>query len=107
MAAWQQSFRCNQVDPLSIQSVPHEAEKFIVFDKLQDVSAKDHERMRRAAEVPIDYELSITSPLPKREATMKSENNKRKLASVGLLFTFTIGDMTTTESRDDSAFDQD
>ncbi len=36
---------------------------------------------------------------------MKSENNKRKLASV--VFTFTVGDMTTTESRDDSAFDHD
>ena len=50
--------------------------------KYQDVSAKDHERMRRAAEVPIDYELSITSPLPKRDAIMKSKNNKRILASV-------------------------
>ena len=105
MAAWQQSFRCNRIDPLSIESVPHEAEKIIVFDKYQDVSAKDHGRMPRAAEVPIDYELSITSPLPQRDAIMKSENNKRKLASV--VFTFTVGDMTTTESRDNSAFDQD
>ena len=84
---------------------PHEAEKIIVFDMYQDVSAKDHERIRRAAEVPIDYELSITSPLPKRDAIMKSKNNNRKLASV--LSTFTVGDMTTTESRDDSAFDHD
>ena len=83
----------------------NEAEKIIVFDKYRDVSAKDHERMRRAAEVPIYYELSITSPLPKRDAIMKSKNNKRKLASV--LSTFTVGDMTTTESRDDSAFDHD
>ena len=59
--------------------------------------------MRRAAEVPIDYELSITSHLPKRDAIMKSKNNKRKLASE--LSTFTLGDMTTIESRDDSAFD--
>ncbi len=84
---------------------PQEAEKIIVFDKYQDVSAKDHERIRRAAEVPIDYELSITSALPKRDAIMKSKNNNRKLASV--LSTFTVGDMTTTESRDDSAFDHD
>ena len=61
--------------------------------------------MRRAAEVPIDYELSITSTLPKRDVIMKSKNNKRKLASV--LSTFTVGDMTTIESRDDSAFDHD
>ena len=94
-----ESIRCR------LSRSPHEADKIIVFDKYQDVSAKVHERMRRAAEVPIDYEMSITSPLPKRDAIMKSENNKRKLASV--VFTFTVGDMTTTESRDDSAFDQD
>ena len=46
-----------------------------------------------------------SSPLPKRDAIMKSKNNKRKLASI--LPTFTVGDMTTTESRDDSAFDHD
>ena len=34
---------------------PHEAEKIIVFDKYQDVSAKDHGRMQRVAVVPIDY----------------------------------------------------
>ena len=45
------------------------------------------------------------SPLQKRDAIMKSKNNKRKLASV--LSTFTVGDRTTTESRDDSAFDHD
>ena len=27
------------------------AEKIIVFDKYQDISAKDHERVRRAGEV--------------------------------------------------------
>ena len=36
---------------------------------------------------------------------MKSKNNKRKLASV--LSTFSVGDMTTTKSRDESAFDHD
>ena len=84
---------------------PHEAETIIVFDKYQDISAKDHERMLRAFEVPIDYELSITSPLPKRDVILKSKNNKRKLASI--LSTFTVGDMTTSEYRDDSAFDHD
>ena len=42
---------------------------------------------------------------PKQDDIMKSKNNKRKLASI--LSTFTVGDMTTTESRDDSAFDYD
>ena len=37
-------------------------------------SAKDHERLRRASEGVIDYELSISSTLPKRDAVMKSKN---------------------------------
>ncbi len=51
------------------------AEKIIVFDKYKDISAKDHERMRRAGEMVIDYEFSITSPLPKRDAILKSKRN--------------------------------
>ena len=46
-----------------LKPYPEAAEKIIVFDKYQDVSAKD--------QVPIDYELSITSPLEKRDAIMK------------------------------------
>jgi len=42
---------------------PDDAEKVIVFDKYQDISAKDNDTMRRAGEVVIDYDLSITSPL--------------------------------------------
>ena len=78
------------VSPHQLKRYPDAAEKIIVFDKYQDVSAKD--------QVPIDYELSITGPLPKRDAIMKSKNNKRRLASE--LSTFTVGDMMTTESRD-------
>ena len=59
-----------------------DANKSVVLDKYQDVSSKDHERMRKASEVVIDYELSVASHLPKRDAIMKSKSNKRKLASV-------------------------
>ena len=59
-----------------INIYPDVAEKIIVFDKYKDFSAKDHERIRRAGEVVIDYELSITSPLPKRDVILKS--NKRR-----------------------------
>ena len=38
--------------------------------------------MRRAGEVKLDYELSITTSLPKSDAIQKSNNNKRRLASV-------------------------
>ena len=61
---------------------PNDSDKIVVFDKYQGVSAKDHERKRRAGEVVIDYELSITCSLPKRDAILKSKNNKQSLASV-------------------------
>ena len=48
-----------------INRYPAVAEKAIVFDKYKDISANDHERMRHAGEFVINYELSITSPLPK------------------------------------------
>ena len=81
------------------------AEKIIVFDKYHDISAKDHERMRRAGEVVIDYELSITSPLPKRDAILKSKNNKRRLAS--MLSTFNVGENVTMETLNDGVFGHD
>ncbi len=34
--------------------------------------------MRRAGEVIIDYELSITSSLPKRDVILKSKNKRRE-----------------------------
>ena len=72
------------VDPIDLETIflPFllsnypDANKVVVFDKYQDVSAKDHERMRRASEVVIDYELSVASHLPKRDAIMKSKSNK-------------------------------
>ena len=36
----------------------------VVFDKYHEISTKDHERMQRASEVVIDYDLSIASHLP-------------------------------------------
>ena len=51
-----------------VKRYPEDTEKIIVFDKYVDVSAKDHERLRRAGESVIDCELSISSTLPKRDA---------------------------------------
>ena len=68
-------------------------------------SAKDHERFRLAGESVIDYELSISSTLPKRDAIMKSKNKKRMLAS--MLNTFSVGDSVTLETKDDRAFCHD
>ena len=88
-----------------INCYPDVAEKIIVFDKYKDISAKYHEIMRRAGEVVIDYKLSITSPLPKRDVILKSKSNKRRLASV--LCTFSLGNTITMETQDDGAFNRD
>ena len=84
---------------------PNESKKVIVFDKYENISAKDHERKRRADEVVINYELSISSKLPKRDAIMKNKLNKRQLGSV--LCTFDFGDGVTTDSSDDYVFGHD
>ena len=44
---------------------PDGTEKVVVFNKYKDISAKDHERMRRAVEVFSNYDLSISSPVDK------------------------------------------
>lgn len=77
----------------------------VVFDKYQDTSAKDHERMRRANETVLDYDLSVTSILPKRDAIMKSKTNKKKLASV--LATFDLGEFTRMETPVDCSYSHD
>ena len=82
-----------------------DADKIAVFDKYQGISAKDHERMRRTGEATIDYDLSITSSLPKRDAILKSKTNKQRLASV--LSTFSLGENVKMETRDDGAFGHD
>ena len=84
---------------------PDGTEKVVVFDKYKDISAKDHEIMRRAGEVFSSYDLSISSLLPKRDAILKSKNNKRRLASV--LRTFDVEEDVTMDSPDDSAYGHD
>ena len=79
---------------------PDGTEKVVVFDKYKDISAKDHEIMRRAGEVFSSYDLSISSLLPKRDAILKSKNNKRRLVSV--LRTFDVEEDVTMDSPDDS-----
>ena len=85
---------------------PDGTEKVVVFDKYKYIiSAKDREIMRRAGEVFSNYDLSISSLLPKRDAILKSKNNKRRLASV--LSTFDVEEDVTMDSPDDSAYGHD
>ena len=41
-------------------------ERVLVFDRYDNVSPKDHERMRRAGVGSTKYNIAINSPLPKR-----------------------------------------
>ena len=43
---------------------PAGTETILVFDRYDDISAKDHERVRRGGESSTDYNLIINSPLP-------------------------------------------
>ena len=47
-----------------LSNYPEASEKIVVFDKYQDISAKDHDRMRQASGAVLDYDLSIASHLP-------------------------------------------
>ena len=50
----------------------------IFFYRYGNVSAKDHERSRRAGgAVPVEYNLMLTSPLLNRDIIMKSKANNR------------------------------
>ncbi|KAJ3615046.1 hypothetical protein NHX12_018614 [Muraenolepis orangiensis] len=52
----------------------------VIFDSYNDEpSAKDHERRRRAGVGATEYKLTLNTPLPGREAVMKSTSNKTQL----------------------------
>ena len=70
---------------------------FVIFDRYQQVSAKDHERQRGAGESSTEYRLTLTTPLPSRNKVMKNKANKRRLGE--LMYTHSIGDHIVLERR--------
>ena len=78
---------------------------FVIFDRYEQVSAKDPERQRRAGESSTEYQLSLTTPLPSRDKVMKNKTNKRRLGE--LLCTHNIGDHIEMVSRADSVVTHD
>ena len=74
------------------------SEKILVFDKYYSVSAKDHERMRRAGIGSINYNLTINTRLPSRDAIMRNKHNKLQLVKV--LSTYNFGEGVTVEGYD-------
>ena len=43
---------------------PEATKKIVVFDKYQDIAAKDHDSIRHATGVVLDYDLFIASHTP-------------------------------------------
>ena len=78
---------------------------FIVFDLYEQVSAKDHERQRRAGESSTEYQLSLTTPLPSHDKVIKDKTNKRRLGE--FLCTHNIGDHIEMVSRADGIVTHD
>ena len=75
----------------------HITQTFAIFDWYEYVSAKDHERQRRAGESSTEYQISLTTPLPSRDKVMKDKTNKLRLGE--LLCTHNIGDHMEMVSR--------
>ena len=65
-----------------LSKYPTYCEKILVFDKYYDLSIKDHERQRRGGEDTTDYNLTLTSQLPSRNAIMKKKDHKKKLSAL-------------------------
>ncbi len=51
-----------------------------MFEKYEEISAKDHERLQRGDENSTKYNLNINSPLPKHDSIQKNKHNKRQLS---------------------------
>ena len=47
-----------------LSNYPEISKKIVFFDKYQDISAKDHDRMQQAYGAVLDYDLSFASHLP-------------------------------------------
>lgn len=75
-------------------------ETYVIFDRHEGISAKDHERQRRAGDGSTRYQLTLNSPLPGRDAIMKHKDNKRQLAQ--LLCAHELGSNIELVSRTNS-----
>ena len=83
---------------------PPGTEKILVFDRHDDISAKDHKRIRRGCEGSTDYNLTINSLLPNRDAILKNTHNKLELSRI--LSTLDMdADMSIIDSRYNGGFE--
>ena len=83
-----------------LASLPGEC--VLVFDRNDNVSPKDHERMRRAGVVSTNYNIPINSTLPNSDTFLK---NKHKTLQLSRVFsTFDISAAVTIDTQDTGVF---
>ena len=75
------------------------------FDRYDDMSANDHERMRRVGVGSTAYKITTTHSLPNRDAILKNKYHKRELSWV--LSLINLGINVTMDNRDDGVFTGD
>ena len=89
----------------SYHGYPPGTVKILVFDRYDDIPAKDHERIRcGGGEGSTDYNLTINSPLSSRYAILK---NKHKLELSRILSTLDIDADMSIDSRYNGGFEHD
>ena len=93
------------VESIKRRLSPVPGEKILVFDKYHDLSAKDHERVRRAGIGSTKYNLTVNTQLPNREAIMRNKHSKLVLSHV--MSTYSFGGNVTVESHSDGIFKHD
>ena len=76
-------------------------EVLVIFDRYDDRSAKDHERIRCAGEGSVNYNITTSSKLPCRDAITKSKANKKALV------TYNLGNNVTMVGREESMYSHD
>ena len=84
---------------------PPGTENILAFDRYDNISAKDHERIRRAGEGSTDCSMTINSPLPSRDAILKNKHNRLDLSRI--LSTLDMDADMSIDSRYNGGFKHD
>ncbi len=86
-----------------LASLPGEC--VLVFDRNDNVSPKDHERMRRAGVVSTNYNIPINSTLPNSDTFLKSKHNPLHLSRV--FSTFDMSVAVTIDTQETGVFEHE
>ena len=91
----------------SYYGYPPGTEQILLFDRYDDIPAKDHERIRRGGgEGSTYYKLTInSSPLPSRDAILKNKHNKLELSCI--LSTLDMDADMSIDSRYNGGFEHE